>query len=186
MLVSAVPGLGTLAVGGAAPADLYRPRRSDAPGGEGQGEADVSVAVKTVREVADGAGGVREEAVPEAEREAAILSPEQVGLLARYGEMVESLHGMPQDIEWALDADGNIHLLQARPLRVAGGGAAPAGPLAEPLVTGMCASAGKAVGRVLPVRGAAELEKPVAAMPESEDGTRVLVLPQSVVEARRT
>ncbi len=183
MLVSAVPGLGTLAVGGAAPADLYRPRRSDAPGGEGQGEADVSVAVKTVREVADGAGGVREEAVPEAEREAAILSPEQVGLLARYGEMVESLHGMPQDIEWALDEDGNIHLLQARPLRVAGGGAAPAGPLAEPLVTGMCASAGKAVGRVLPVRGAAELEKAVAAMPESEDGTRVLVLPQSVVEA---
>lgn len=181
MLVSAVPGLGTLAVGGAAPADLYRPRRSDAPEGEGEGE--VFVAGKTVREVADGAGGVRQEEVPEAEREVALLSPEQVGRLARFGEMVENLYGMPQDIEWALDKDGNIHLLQARPLRVAGGGAAPAGPLAEPLVTGMCAGAGKAVGRVLTVRGAAELEEVVAAMPEAEDGTRVLVLPQSMVEA---
>lgn len=181
MLVSAVPGLGTLAVGGAAPADLYRPRRSDAPEGEGEGE--VFIAGKTVREVADGAGGVRQEAVPEAERGVALLSPEQVGLLARYGGMVENLYGMPQDIEWALDEDGIIHLLQARPLRVAGGGAAPAGPLAEPLVTGMCAGAGKAVGRILPVRGAAELEEVVAAMSEAEDGTRVLVLPQSVVEA---
>lgn len=183
MLISAVPGLGTLAVGGAAPADLYRPRRSDAPAGEGEGEADVFVAGKTVREVADVAGGLREEEVPEAEREVALLSPRQVGLLARYGEMVESLYGMPQDMEWAMDEEGGIHLLQARPLRVASGGAAPAGPLAVALVSGMCASAGKAVGRILPVRGAAELEEAVAAMPEAEDGTRILALPQSLVEA---
>lgn len=184
MLISAVPGLGTLAVGGAAPADLYRPRRVDAPGGgeEGSGE-DTFIASKTVREVADGAGGLREEPVPDSERGLALLSPPQVELLARYGEMIESLYGMPQDIEWAIDEEGQCWLLQARPLRIASGGAAPVGPLPDPLVTGMCASAGKAVGQVLAVRSAAELEEALKAMPEAENGTHVLTLPQSVIEA---
>ena len=183
MLISAVPGLGTLAVGGAAPADLYRPLRADAPQGPEGGLTEVFIASKTVREVADGSGGLREEAVPESERGQALLTPGQVDQLARYGAMIESLSGMPQDIEWAMDAEGTLHLLQARPLRVAAGGTAPAGPLASPLVTGTCASAGKAVGRVLAARTAEELEAAVGAMPEAEDGTRILCLPQSIVEA---
>jgi len=186
MLVSAVPGLGTLAVSGAAPADLYRPKRGDAPaGGEEGSKEDTFIASKTVREVANGAEGLREEPVPDSERGLALLSPSQVELLARYGEMIESLYGMPQDIEWAIDEEGQFWLLQARPLRIASGGAAPVGPLPNPLVTGMCASAGKAVGRVLAVRSAAELEEAVMAMPSAENGTRVLTLPQSVIEASR-
>jgi len=182
MLISAVPGLGTLAVGGSAPADLYRPRRADA-GPEGEDGESAVIARKTVREVADGAGGVREEEVAESEREAALLTPAQVERLARFGEMIENLYGMPQDIEWALDHEGNLFILQARPLRVGAGGTAPAGPLQEPLVGGMCASAGKAVGRVLVAHSADELEKAMAELPPAEDGTRVLVLPQGLVEA---
>jgi pyruvate,water dikinase len=185
MLISAVSGLGTMAVGGAAPSDLYRPRRADAAQGPeaGAGDEEAVIASKTVREVADGSGGLREEAVPESERGEALLSSDQVARLARYGEMIESLNGMSQDIEWAMDAEGELHLLQARPLRVAAGGTAPAGELATPLVNGMCASAGKAVGQVLPVRTAGELEEAVAALSGDECGVRILVLPQSIVEA---
>ena len=183
MLISAVSGLGTMAVGGAAPSDLYRPWRADAAQGpeDAAGDVEAVIAGKTVREVADISGGLREEPVPESEREVALLSPPQVAQLARYGEMIESLNGMSQDIEWALDADGALHLLQARPLRVAAGGTAPAGALSVPLVNGMCASAGKAVGQVLAVRTAEELE--AAAKSGDEDGMRILVLPQSIVEA---
>ncbi len=185
MLVSAVPGLGTLAVGGAAPADLYRPWRSDAEKEAAGGPAgdDALIARKTVREVPDVSGGLREEAVPDSERDAPLLDAEQVARLARYGEMIENLYGMPQDIEWALDDEGALFVLQARPLRVGSGGTAPAGPVQEPLVGGMCASAGKAVGRVLVARSAEELEGVVAGLPAREDGARILVLPQGLVEA---
>ena len=43
------------------------------------------------------------------------LSDEQILLLAALGKQIESLDGIPQDIEWGL-ADGMIHLLQSRPV----------------------------------------------------------------------
>src|SRR5215204_6265794 len=46
----------------------------------------------------------------------ASLSDAQVLALARLGERVEEHYGMPQDTEWAIDDDGGIWLLQARPI----------------------------------------------------------------------
>jgi phosphohistidine swiveling domain-containing protein len=46
----------------------------------------------------------------------ASLSDGQVLALARLGERVEEHYGMPQDTEWAIDDDGGIWLLQARPI----------------------------------------------------------------------
>ena len=46
----------------------------------------------------------------------ASLSDGQVLALARLGERVEEHYGMPQDTEWAIDEDGGIWLLQARPI----------------------------------------------------------------------
>ena len=43
------------------------------------------------------------------------LSDEQILELAALGKQVESLDGVPQDIEWGL-AEGRIHLLQSRPV----------------------------------------------------------------------
>jgi phosphoenolpyruvate synthase/pyruvate phosphate dikinase len=60
-------------------------------------------------------GEVRLAAVPEDRRTAACLADEQVVELARLGKRIERHHGAPQDIEWALDDRGAIHLLQVRP-----------------------------------------------------------------------
>ena len=44
------------------------------------------------------------------------LSDEQIRALAALGARVEALYETPQDIEWAIDASGQIFLLQARPI----------------------------------------------------------------------
>jgi rifampicin phosphotransferase len=46
----------------------------------------------------------------------ACLSDEQIRALAALGARVEALYGTPQDIEWAIDASGQVFLLQARPI----------------------------------------------------------------------
>ena len=44
------------------------------------------------------------------------LSDEQVRSLAKLGARVEAHYGTPQDIEWAIDADEKVWLMQARPI----------------------------------------------------------------------
>ena len=61
-------------------------------------------------------GGTRLEEVPAEEQELPCLDDEAVLALARYGlQMEEYFHG-PQDVEWALDHQGQLYLLQSRPL----------------------------------------------------------------------
>src|SRR5260370_12560050 len=60
-------------------------------------------------------GGTRKiEAGPSPAR--TCLSDEQIRALAALGARVEALFETPQDIEWAIDASGQIFLLQARPI----------------------------------------------------------------------
>jgi len=64
-------------------------------------------------------GDVIPREVPEERRNAPCLREEELLQLARYGKLIEKHYGVPQDIEWAIDADlpfpENIILLQARP-----------------------------------------------------------------------
>jgi pyruvate, water dikinase len=54
--------------------------------------------------------------VPEVERRLLSLTDAEVTELAQYGLAIEAHYGRPMDIEWAKDgADGQIHILQARP-----------------------------------------------------------------------
>ncbi len=48
-------------------------------------------------------------------REAPSLDEEQVRRLAELGKRIERHRGAPQDIEWAVDAAGALHVLQVRP-----------------------------------------------------------------------
>ncbi|HEV2919362.1 MAG TPA: PEP/pyruvate-binding domain-containing protein, partial [Actinomycetota bacterium] len=41
---------------------------------------------------------------------------EECAALAGMGRRLADLHGAPQDIEWAFDADGRLFLLQSRPI----------------------------------------------------------------------
>ncbi len=46
----------------------------------------------------------------------ACLTDEQIRALVTLGARVEALYETPQDIEWVIDASGQIFLLQARPI----------------------------------------------------------------------
>lgn len=56
--------------------------------------------------------------VPEYLRDAAKITDEQIIKLAEIGLRVEQHYGTPQDMEWAIDTEGNIFLTQARPVTV--------------------------------------------------------------------
>ena len=71
---------------------------------------------KDIELVADVAGRrVVERAVTPSRRRLPSLSAEQVRAVAELAKRVERHYGCPQDVEWALDADGAMRLLQSRP-----------------------------------------------------------------------
>jgi phosphohistidine swiveling domain-containing protein len=62
------------------------------------------------------AGGGTQRVEQAAQGTTACLSDAQVRLLAALGTQIEAAFGAPQDIEWALDAAGQLWLLQTRPI----------------------------------------------------------------------
>jgi pyruvate,water dikinase len=61
-------------------------------------------------------GGTRLEEVPEVEQDRPCLDDETVLALAQYGLRLEEYFQGPQDVEWAVDHQGRLYLLQSRPL----------------------------------------------------------------------
>lgn len=64
--------------------------------------------------------GLREESVSPDESQESCLTDEEVVRLGQWALLLEDHFGAPQDIEWALDPDGKLILLQSRPLRLLG------------------------------------------------------------------
>lgn len=95
------------------------------------GEISVrDISDKHARQVPAPGGGFHE-----VENEAAIanqpcLTDDQLMALREVGRRIERHYGKPQDIEWALDQDGNVLLLQSRPETV--WSAKDAAPIAQP------------------------------------------------------
>ena len=79
----------------------------------GLGEAVVSGEVTPDHYTLGRDGAVKRSKVVEAER---VLSDAECAALAEMGRQLAELHGAPQDIEWAFDADGRLFLLQSRPI----------------------------------------------------------------------
>jgi pyruvate,water dikinase len=205
MLISAVPGLGTLAVEGSAPADLYRPLRpaqlrpdSEAMDAEPFPSGIISedraaqlmdgaqISLKTIREVAAPSGGLHQETLSEEEAQLSLLTIKELGKLVDYGELIESLEGRGQDIEWACSDKTGVSILQARPLRLTAKGSRHRRQQdeSEPLVTGICASSGKTTGQVQIINSSVELAKLTYGSSDNLDNVPcILVLPQSIVDA---
>jgi phosphohistidine swiveling domain-containing protein len=59
--------------------------------------------------------GTHEEPVSDDKRKKAVLTVEQATKLARLGEQIEKLYGLPMDIEWAM-RNGQFFVVQARPI----------------------------------------------------------------------
>ncbi|UCD98121.1 MAG: hypothetical protein JSV42_14345 [Chloroflexota bacterium] len=60
-------------------------------------------------------GATAEQPVPESLRQAAALGEQQARKLTEMGTRIETLYGMPMDIEWTL-TDGELAIVQARPI----------------------------------------------------------------------
>ncbi len=103
---------------------------------EGMGEALVSGAVNPGRVaidrpvVADGVAGWALLAAPEepVAHEALLLDDVRLTELARLALAVEATFGSPQDIEWTIDHDGKLWIVQSRPITTAPCRQAPATP----------------------------------------------------------
>jgi pyruvate, water dikinase len=112
LLISAVWGLGPYAVDGVITPDTYRVAKDSR-----QTVLERLIAHKPVQLVAKAAAGLEEIPVPPAQQDRACLTEEQIQTLAGYGVKLEEHYRGPQDVEWALDTDGRLLLLQSRPLR---------------------------------------------------------------------
>ncbi|MBI4793928.1 MAG: pyruvate, phosphate dikinase [Deltaproteobacteria bacterium] len=173
MLITAVYGLGELAVGGSAAADVYHPFR------DGSGPGESQVARKSRRLVSAGEGGVLEEELEAAAAEAPVLAVSEIMDMVRLGLAAEEQLGGPQDVEWAVDNQGKVVFLQSRPLKVKFGGPADGEgrldrqPLLDP---GQVASPGRGAGQVRIIGSRQDLQNMTSP-------PYVLVMHQSLVEA---
>jgi pyruvate,water dikinase len=112
MLISGAWGLGLGPVGGSVSPDTWVVSRS--------GERTIltsRLGWKETRIDASEDGGVTTTMVPAGERRHFSLSDREVRDLAGIVLQVESHYGYPQEIEWALDRQGRLVLLQSRPLQ---------------------------------------------------------------------
>ncbi|WP_336081944.1 PEP/pyruvate-binding domain-containing protein [Nocardia sp. SSK8] len=100
-------GLGEALVSGLVNADNYRVRDGVV--------VDRSVATKKLAVEAAPGGGTRERALAGPERDAPVLTDDEVLGLARLGRRIEAHFGSPQDIEWCLDGDAPW-IVQSRPI----------------------------------------------------------------------
>jgi pyruvate,water dikinase len=116
MIINSTWGLGTSVVEGQADADFYLVRKGAEP-------EIISKKIGKKRSMIVGReeGGVTETQTSAAMTEQSSLLEEQALGLARQAMRIENYFRQPQDIEWAIDRDGKIFILQARPLRIAAG-----------------------------------------------------------------
>ncbi len=84
----------------------------------GLGEALVGGTVTPVQYVLTREG--QPKLLPKKERDS-VLSQRQIEKIGRWGAAIENHFNAAQDIEWAIDADGDLFFLQARPLQISSG-----------------------------------------------------------------
>lgn len=104
-----------------------------------------------------------------AETNTLCLDDASAAILAKWGLELEALTGSPQDVEWTQDQEGNLLVLQSRPIHLPGLGQAepasdesqgtpkPQEHIAKLLEVGTPASAGIAAGSVYRISGDADL-----------------------------
>lgn len=113
VLINAVWGLGPYAVDGVITPDTYMLTKEEPPSVH-----PPTISYKPVKLVSGKREGLEEKEVEPEKRNEPCLTTEQALTLARYAMELEKHYDYPQDIEWALHADGRILILQTRPLHI--------------------------------------------------------------------
>lgn len=113
ILISTVWGLGPYAVDGTITPDTYTVSKD-----KELKILETEISHKPVQLVTNPEGGLVEIPVPENKQDQACLTPEHIRILAGYALKLEKHFGCPQDMEWTLDSNGQLIMLQTRPLRL--------------------------------------------------------------------
>ena len=109
LTINASFGLGEALVSGLVSPDAYRIDKRTRTILERQ------IADKQIGIFPEKDGGTRQVQLSEVQRKQTVLTDMQILALVDLGSRIEAHYGVPQDIEWAI-ADGELYLLQARPI----------------------------------------------------------------------
>jgi pyruvate,water dikinase len=112
IIINAIQGLGILLEDGNVTPDSYVVSRH--PAGIIQQK---KISKQEIMLVNNPQGAVEEVMISPEKRGKQCLADDQIKILARYSLDLEKHYGAPQDIEWTIDRDGRIYILQSRPLR---------------------------------------------------------------------
>jgi pyruvate,water dikinase len=109
IVIEAAWGLGEAVVSGEVTPDRYRVDKVTLE------PIDRTISDKAAEYRFEGGSGAQLRPVEDDRRTAPCLDEAQVLELATLAKRIESHRGAPQDIEWAVEADGRAHVLQVRP-----------------------------------------------------------------------
>ncbi|MGE5253586.1 MAG: PEP/pyruvate-binding domain-containing protein, partial [Planctomycetaceae bacterium] len=112
VIISAIWGLGELSVEGHGSPNVYLVSR------EGGKILEKRIPRQEAMFVCREGTGIVERPVPPDDQEKPCLDEEAIQKLFHYALKLEGHYQEPQDIEWAIDPEGKIYLLQARLLRI--------------------------------------------------------------------
>ena len=113
VIINAVWGIGTYAVEGVITPDSYILLKDTLPV-----LLESKITSKPVKLITSPDGYLMETPVDPDMQERPCLTVDQAVMLCRYGMLIEEHFQAPQDIEWALDPNDRIIILQTRPLRL--------------------------------------------------------------------
>ena len=113
LLISSTWGLGKTIVEGQTDADSYLIMKGPQPA-----ITEIKIGKKTSMVVNNEGSGITSVSTPTDMSERGSLTEAEALELAGLGTEIEGHFKTPQDIEWAIDKEGRLFLLQARPLRV--------------------------------------------------------------------
>jgi pyruvate,water dikinase len=114
VLIQAIKGLGVTLVDGRTSPEIVLVSRDPK-----QPTVTRTPSSQESRIVLSPGSGLKEEKVEPGEAEQPCVTDDEARELAQWAILLENHFAGPQDIEWALDADGRIFLVQSRPLRLA-------------------------------------------------------------------
>lgn len=113
MIINAARGLGKSVVDGLLEPDFYSVSKKTGS------LVEKKIPRQSVMLVCNEEGDIVERPVPDDVRGTPCLSETQITTLFNYASALEKHYGVPQDIEWAIDHDGRLFILQSRRLKIA-------------------------------------------------------------------
>jgi pyruvate,water dikinase len=113
LVVSASHGLGKPVVEGTAPVDTFEVSRQPPYAVVQRRIADKETAYST-----DPESGLRQVPISNSERKVPAITDTQLSELAAATLMIERYMKRAQDVEWAVDGEGRLYILQVRPLAI--------------------------------------------------------------------